>query len=136
MRCLIDTCLFINIITDEYVSEDIKNLLYDYDNVIYISSESIKELVHLFQNDKITLKKEYRKDFDLFSFIESSNIIVKYVTWEHLKKLSSLPIIENHNDPSDRLIIAQAICEGLTLISSDLKFKKYRKYNLDLIMNA
>ncbi len=91
--------------------------------------------MHLLQNDKIALKREYKKGFNLFQFIEDSSIIVKYISLEHLKKLNDLPIVENHNDPSDRLIIAQAITENLTLISSDLKFRKYKKYNLDLIMN-
>lgn len=135
MRYLIDTCLCVNILEDAYISEDIINILFDYENVIYISSETLKELVHLLQNDKIALKREYRKGFNLFQFIVESNLIVKYVSLEHLKKLSELPTVENHNDPSDRLIIAQAITENLTLISSDEKFRKYKKYSLDLIMN-
>ena len=135
MRCLIDTCLFADIIVGDYVSDDIRAILSDSDNVIYISSESVKELVHLLQNDKITIKKEYRKGFNLFSFINDTNLNVKYVTLEHLKKLSELPTVETHNDPSDRLIISQAITENLTLISSDTQFRKYRKYGLDLITN-
>ena len=135
MRCLIDTCLFVNIVEGGYVSDDIRDILFNYENVIYISSESVKELVHLIQNDKITARKEIKKNFNLFSFIDSLNLNVKYVTLEHLKKLNELPIVETHNDPSDRLIISQAITENLTLISSDTQFRKYRKYGLDLITN-
>ena len=135
MRCLIDTCLFVNIVEGGYVSDDIRDILFNYENVIYISSESVKELVHLIQNDKITARKEIKKNFNLFSFIDSLNLNVKYVTLEHLKKLNELPIVETHNDPSDRLIISQAIIENLTLISSDTQFRKYRKYGLDLITN-
>lgn len=117
------------------MSDDIRDILFNYENIIYISSESVKELVHLIQNDKITARKEIKKNFNLFSFIDSLNLIVKYVTLEHLKKLSELPTVETHNDPSDRLIISQAITENLTLISSDTQFRKYRKYGLDLITN-
>ncbi|MDR1779439.1 MAG: hypothetical protein LBR50_01745 [Tannerella sp.] len=39
------------------------------------------------------------------------------------------------NDPSDRLIIAQAITEKIPLISSDKQFPKYRKYGLAFILN-
>ncbi|HBK32640.1 MAG TPA: PIN domain nuclease, partial [Porphyromonadaceae bacterium] len=40
-----------------------------------------------------------------------------------------------HNDPADRLIIAQAITEKMPLISSDHKFELYREYHLDFIYN-
>jgi PIN domain nuclease of toxin-antitoxin system len=46
-----------------------------------------------------------------------------------------LDLVEGHNDPSDRLIISQALTERMTLISSDTKFPKYRKQGLDLIAN-
>jgi PIN domain nuclease of toxin-antitoxin system len=49
--------------------------------------------------------------------------------------LASLNRVENHNDPNDRLIIAQAITEKLPLISSDRKFEHYRKQNLQFIYN-
>lgn len=40
---------------------------------------------------------------------------------------------QNHYDPSDHIIISQAITEKLPLISSDLKIPFYRKQGLDLI---
>jgi len=44
-------------------------------------------------------------------------------------------LMEGHNDPSDRLIIAQALTEKIPVISSDAKFPKYRKMGLDLVVN-
>jgi PIN domain nuclease of toxin-antitoxin system len=60
---------------------------------------------------------------------------VKYVREEHLKTLAQLDLVKGHNDPSDRLIIAQAIAEKLTLISSDTAFPDYIKQGLKLIQN-
>ena len=40
---------------------------------------------------------------------------------------------QNHHDPSDHIIIAHAITEKLTLLSSDKKFSFYRAQGLDLI---
>jgi PIN domain nuclease of toxin-antitoxin system len=60
---------------------------------------------------------------------------IKYVKKEHLKTLVNLPIVSNHNDPNDRLIISQAITEKIPLISSDTTFPLYRKHGLDLIEN-
>lgn len=39
------------------------------------------------------------------------------------------------HDPSDLIIIAHAITEGLTLVSSDRKFHFYRAQELDFIYN-
>lgn len=42
---------------------------------------------------------------------------------------------EEHNDPSDHVIITHAITEKLPLISSDRKFEYYRAQGLELIFN-
>lgn len=47
---------------------------------------------------------------------------------EHLRALERLPF--HHRDPFDRLIIAQAITENLTLATSD---RKFGAYGVDLI---
>jgi PIN domain nuclease of toxin-antitoxin system len=42
---------------------------------------------------------------------------------EHFRELLKVPF--HHRDPFDRLLIAQARVEGLTLVSSDSRFKAY-----------
>ena len=134
MRYLVDTNIFTKIVND-LLSDDIRNIIHDCENIIYVSSESIKEFVHLVQTEKIILKKTIRS-LDVFDFIENTlGFNVKYVTKEHLRTFAKLALVEGHNDPSDRLIISQALTEKLPLISSDTKFPKYRKQGLDLIFN-
>lgn len=41
----------------------------------------------------------------------------------------------DHHDPNDRLIIAQAIVDQAPLISSDYKFKMYERHCLDFVFN-
>jgi len=133
VRYLIDTNIFVRITVDYDISNYTKNILEDYENTIYVSSESIKEFIHLVQNGKIKLHKE-QNVLDVFTLIEDTlGFHVKYVSKEHLCTLANLESVENHNDPSDRLIISQAITEKMPLISSDSKFPKYRKHGLDLI---
>ena len=43
--------------------------------------------------------------------------------------------MRDHRDPFDRMIIAQAISDKATLVSSDLKFQWYSKYGLHTILN-
>lgn len=138
MRYLLDTNVLIDIISNDHISKDVRAILDDYDNVFYLSSESIKEFIHLCQYGKITIPDSLKKTFDLFSFIENSlGFIVKYVAKEHLVTYMSMPMVEEHHDPSDRLIIAQAITERMPLISSDTKFKRYKRFypHFELIQN-
>jgi predicted nucleic acid-binding protein len=60
MRYLIDTNIFTRLTVDYDVPENIKTILEDYENTIYVSSESIKEFIHLVQNEKIVLRKSIR----------------------------------------------------------------------------
>ncbi len=50
------------------------------------------------------------------------------ISWTHAETAASLP--PHHADPFDRMLIAQARCEGLTLISSD---DRMSAYGVDLI---
>ena len=63
------------------------------------------------------------------------SIKVLPISEKNLQEYASLPFIGDHRDPFDRLIIAQAISDKSTLISSDLKFKWYEKYGLKFIQN-
>lgn len=45
------------------------------------------------------------------------------ITWAHAEAAGGLPY--HHTDPFDRLLIAQARLEGLTLITADKTFTSY-----------
>lgn len=45
------------------------------------------------------------------------------VQWPHIRRLDQLPV--PHKDPFDRLLIAQAIEENLTLLSVDPLMRNY-----------
>jgi PIN domain nuclease of toxin-antitoxin system len=132
MRYLIDTNILIFYLSDlDKLDKYVTSIIENYENTIFVSSESVKEIIHLHQNDRIKLNIN-----DIVDFIENQQgFIIKYVTKQHLNCLEKLPIISKHNDPSDRLIIAQAISEKIPLISSDGKFDHYKKYHLDFIFN-
>jgi PIN domain nuclease of toxin-antitoxin system len=120
---------------NELLSRETKGILEDYGNIICISAESVKEIMYLLQSGKFTAKGQMAAE-NVVDFIENeTNFKIKYIGKEHLKTLSKLPILKDHTDPTDRIIIAHAITEHLTLISSDTKFHKYEKYGLDFIFN-
>ena len=55
--------------------------------------------------------------------LEISYMEVLPVQLEHALQVEKLP--ERHKDPFDRLLIAQAIAENLTIISSDRQLQSY-----------
>ena len=135
MRYIIDTNVLIDLVLENFIFPDISELINSYENLVYVSSESIKEYIHLMQNNKIAPKKEF-SSMDVFHLIEDTlGFNVKFVAKEHLQTFSKLDLVEGHNDPGDRIIISQAITEKIPLISSDRKFPKYRKQGLEFIPN-
>ena len=45
------------------------------------------------------------------------------ITWPHAVEAANLP--RHHHDPFDRMLIAQAQIEGLTLVTRDAVFEQY-----------
>ena len=55
--------------------------------------------------------------------LDASNILILPILVPHLHEHRRLPF--HHNDPFDRLVIAQALMEDLTLVSCDSEFSAY-----------
>ncbi|MCM2255130.1 MAG: type II toxin-antitoxin system VapC family toxin [Vicinamibacteria bacterium] len=45
------------------------------------------------------------------------------VTSEHAVNIDTLPAL--HKDPFDRILLAQALCEGITLLTADARLARY-----------
>ena|SRR5437867_12306304 len=58
-----------------------------------------------------------------FKAARESGIALLEITLDHAAKAAALPPI--HRDPFDRMLIAQAIVERLTLMTGDPAFKRY-----------
>ena len=46
------------------------------------------------------------------------------ITSQHAVNVDGLPLL--HKDPFDRLLLAQALCEGITLVTGDAQLARYR----------
>lgn len=139
MRYLLDTNIFIFLVNDAHLLNlDVSLILEDYANTFYISSESVKELIVLNRIKKVKFKK-WKSNVEMIESIESDfGIKILSVKKEHLLTYARLEINEAqaHKDPSDHIIISQAITEKLVLISSDSKFQFYTAQKLDFVYNA
>lgn len=97
--------------------ESIKNKIADPDNRIFVSVASIWEIAI-----KRNLKK-IRVNFDIETSIKKADIQTLPIEIAHALETEKLP--QYHRDPFDRILIAQAKVENLTLITNDSKIKKY-----------
>lgn len=66
----------------------------------------------------------FRLDADLEGGLEESEFEKLELSWEHLAAFRRLP--RHHGDPFDRMLIAQAHCEGMTVVTSDRAFEQYQ----------
>jgi PIN domain nuclease of toxin-antitoxin system len=55
--------------------------------------------------------------------VEESGFLELPITFRHAERVAGLPA--HHRDPFDRLLIAQAELEGLTLVTRDPAFAQY-----------
>lgn len=119
------------------LSRDVLEILDDFGNLIYMSSEAVKELV-VAHTHKGLLRKTWKNPLDMINEIEEEfKIEIVPVDANVVKRMSQLEpnTAEHHNDPSDLIIIAHAMTLKMPLISSDRKFPFYQKQGLDLITN-
>ena len=136
-RYIVDTNVLVQIVTEQGFTEYVNYTLNYSGAQIYVSSASVQEFINLLQGEDVKLEKQKMVSVqNVFEFIEDTlGFIVKYVDKGHLKQLCKMDVINKHTDPFDRIIIAQAILEGIPLISSDKQFPKYKKIGLDFISN-
>jgi len=134
MRYLIDTNIFIYAAIDnQQLSDDVVDILNDYENLIYISNESLRELI-VHYNNKALLRKYWKtKEQMLDDITEKYGFQILPLTPDVMYKYGKMNLY--HNDPSDHVIIAQAITMKMPLISDDNRFPDYRKEGLELIEN-
>lgn len=122
MNLLLDTHTFLWFVNDHpKLSNHLKDLIEDENNVSYLSMASLWEMSIKFNLGKLTLEPDY-EEFVEREIITSSIKLLK-IELEHLRINAALPF--HHKDPFDRLIIAQAKVEKFPIISVDSAFDKY-----------
>ncbi len=60
---------------------------------------------------------------DLFETVDQTGFAMLDVTARHAIAVADLPL--HHRDPFDRLLVAQAQLEGLTIVTRDRRLPKY-----------
>ena len=138
-RYLLDTNIVIFLITQEKdnLNRNVQAILKDYENEFLVSIDSIRELIVAYRRKKL-LTKVFKTSLEMVESLQRDyGIRIIQTDMEVMRTMAKLTVNEaqEHNDPSDHIIIAQAITMLLPLISSDRKFPFYKDQGLDLIEN-
>lgn len=122
MNYLIDTHVFIWMNDDlSNLTSTVQNLVSDEANTLILSVVSVWEIQIKLKVGKFTFKRSIS---EMLTLVQKQNQVeILPVSLPHVLRIADLPL--HHKDPFDRLLIAQAIVEGYTLISKDDIFEQY-----------
>ena len=116
MNILLDTCTFLWIANDaKELSTQAKKLYQNTDNLIFLSSVSVWEIVVKNKLGKLPLPEEAEIFINKICKIYFIKIISLDIN--AIFQLTNLP--DFHRDPFDRMLICQAIDQDLILLTSD-----------------
>src|SRR5690349_9256469 len=122
MRALIDTHVFLWWITsDMRLSALAKSLIGDPTNTIYVSAASGWEIATKAALGKLLLPDT--ADRYVPKQLSANDFTSLPMTMEHSLATFGLPF--HHRDPFDRILVAQAIIEGMPIISGDALIAQY-----------
>jgi PIN domain nuclease of toxin-antitoxin system len=109
------------LVDDASLSDEVKARLDD-DPDVYVSSATMWEVAIKESIGKLTGPD------DLPEEIARSGFRQLPISFEHAATAGRLPLL--HRDPFDRMLVAQARCEGLTLVTRD---PQVRRYEVDVL---
>jgi PIN domain nuclease of toxin-antitoxin system len=118
MRILLDTCIVYDWMMDKITDSSVIDLIEA--SGAYVSAVSVLEMAIKHSLGKLALpSKNPAED------IEAQGFMWLDVTPYHAERVIELD--RHHNDPFDRLIIAQAIHESMRVLTYDTLFQRYMK---------
>ncbi len=123
MRYLVDTQIFLWFLSERNrFSEKARQFLEDTEsNQFFLSDASAWECSIKFGVGKLKLPE--MPELFFMDRVRQSDYKHLRIDLLHVTRVHSLPQL--HRDPFDRLLITQAMVEGMTIISEDRVFKLY-----------
>jgi PIN domain nuclease of toxin-antitoxin system len=119
---LLDTCTLIWLVSDpQRLSRTVSETIDSEGTELFLSDATVWEICLKWQVGKIGLPTPPR------TWIEQQAALWQLaglpIQRAHLYRVTELP--EHHRDPFDRLLVAQAIDEGLTIATPDQHIRRY-----------
>lgn len=123
MKALLDTHTFLwwNM-DDDQLSRQVGEIIADGHNEIYFSAASSWEIAIKAAKGRLTLPEE--PDVYISKRLKLHHFRPLPIQISHTTQVFQLP--RHHEDPFDRLLVAQAQLEGLPILTIDPEIKKYQ----------
>lgn len=122
MKLLLDThTLLWFVLGDSQLSAAARCAIEDPANLKLVSPAAYWEIAIKISIGKYALHEPYEIFMD--RAIQQNGFLILHIEPQHTALLTNLAY--HHRDPFDRLMIAQAMVEGLTLVSADTAFDAY-----------
>jgi len=122
MRLLLDTHTFLWFILDDpQLSAAAKTAVEDPTNDVEISPATYWEIAIKIRHGKYTLPQPYHPFVEQQIAVNSFRIL--HIEPIHTALLTTMSM--HHKDPFDRLLVAQALAEGITIVSEDSALDPY-----------
>ena len=120
MKCLLDTCVLLWCLEGNLKKlAPFIDIIEDPQNDITVSVVTYWEI----SIKKSLGKLEAPPMYELIQIVKETGFSSMNLNIEHIKQLEKMPLI--HNDPFDRLLIAQSIVDQLKLLTIDEKMLLY-----------
>lgn len=116
MRLLLDTCILYDWMMDALSDPETVDLIQQ--TGAFVSAVSVWEM-----SIKHTLGKMTLPSRRIVEDVEAQGFGWLNITPNHAQAILDLPA--HHKDPFDRLLIAQAQCEGMQILTYDRLFREY-----------
>lgn len=122
MRVLLDTHALIWFVAgSENLPVVARGVIADAGNEVFVSAVSAMEVTTKFRLGKLPSAAALANDFE--RVIAERGFLPLPITVGHAERAGAMAI--PHKDPFDRLLIAQAMAEGMTLISNEAVFSSF-----------
>jgi PIN domain nuclease of toxin-antitoxin system len=122
LRLLLDTHALIWWVEDHpLLGAAARRAIKDFENEVIVSPVSAFEITTKYRLGKLPEAERLALDFDGERLKE--RFATLEITTRHAAMAGSMPI--PHRDPFDRLLIAQALTENLTLVSNEALFDRF-----------
>lgn len=118
MRLLLDTHVFLWAVAGSPLLKPTARRLIEGADEVYVSAASVWEVAIKARLGKIDADPQ-----ELAAAIDASGFVELAVSAAHAAAVAQLE--PHHNDPFDRLLIAQALAEPLRLVTADAMLAKY-----------
>ena len=125
MRLLLDTNILIRLRQDvRQIDRETRRLIEDA-AAVYVGAASIWEIAIKVSARKLAI------DIDrLETGLLEAGVEPLPITWTHARRARDVAVA--HPDPFDRLLLAQAICEPLHLLTTDRRLAQYSELVIEV----